>query len=46
MVLLLVLIQDFEGFDCFLKGAGISQGFFGCLVNNLVQIPKMDEGNN
>ena len=46
MVLLLMLIQDFEGFDGFEKIGRGCQGFFGCLVDNLVQIPKMDEGNN
>ena len=34
--LLLLAIQDFESFDCFLKGARISLGFFGCLADNLV----------
>ena len=46
MVLLLVLIQDFEGFYGFLKVGRAGLRFFGCLVNHLVKIPKMDEGNN
>ncbi|MEI8047033.1 MAG: hypothetical protein WCI92_06620 [Bacteroidota bacterium] len=45
MVLLLVLIEHFESFDGFVKGARISLSFFGCLVNNLVQIMKADERN-
>ena len=46
MVLLLVLIQNFEGFDCLLKIGRGCHGFFGCLADNLVKVPKMDKGNN
>jgi hypothetical protein len=35
VVLLLVLIQDFEGFDGFEKTGRACLGFFGCLVDNL-----------
>jgi hypothetical protein len=45
VVLLLVLIEHFESFDGFVKGARISLSFFGCLVNNLVQIMKADKRN-
>ena len=46
MVLLLMLIQDFEGFDGFEKIGWGCQGFFGCLLNNLVKIPEMDKRDN
>jgi hypothetical protein len=46
MVLLLMLIQDFEGFNGFEKIGRACLGFFGCLADNLVKVPKMDEGNN
>ena len=45
MELLLVLIQDFEGFDGFDKIGRACLGFFGCLVNYLVKITEVNEGN-
>jgi len=46
VVLLLVLIQNFEGFDGFEKIGRGCQGFFGCLVDYLVQITKVNEGDH
>ena len=43
MVLLLVLIQDFEGFDCFEKIGWSCQGFFRCLVDYLAKLVNADK---
>ena len=39
--LFLLVIEDFEGFNGFEKIGRACQGFFGCLVNYLFEIPKM-----
>ena len=39
--LFLLVIKNFEGFNGFEKIGRGCQGFFGCLVNNLVQIAEM-----
>jgi hypothetical protein len=46
VVLLLVLIQDFESLNCFLEGARICLGFFGCLVDYLAKIAQVDKRDN
>jgi hypothetical protein len=46
VVVLFVLIEDFESFDGFVKAGRAGLGLFGCVVDYLVQIAEVNEGDH